>query len=225
MVVMMMFRNIGFAIVLILAALTVGCLPASAASVISQSSLSTVGVGKSEVSMGDLVADAMRFAVNTDIAFLAASELKESDKQIEKGRVDTQDIVRYVAYTDDPLVVMRLSGRQIKQALERSVLIYPQKNLGFLQVSGMKFTFDPGKQQENRVVSVKIGDKPLSDSQFYSVAMTSSLANGALGYWKIWSKNDIKQVTQKTIPRAVDDFFASRSTVDYSVLNRISIGS
>ena len=221
----MMFRNIGFAIVLILAALTVGCLPASAASVISQSSLSTVGVGKSEVSMGDLVADAMRFAVNTDIAFLAASELKESDKQIEKGRVDTQDIVRYVAYTDDPLVVMRLSGRQIKQALERSVLIYPQKNLGFLQVSGMKFTFDPGKQQENRVVSVKIGDKPLSDSQFYSVAMTSSLANGALGYWKIWSKNDIKQVTQKTIPRAVDDFFASRSTVDYSVLNRISIGS
>jgi len=225
MVVMMMFRNIGFAIVLILAALTVVCLPASAASVISQSSLSTVGVGKSEVSMGDLVADAMRFAVNTDIAFLAASELKESDKQIEKGRVDTQDIVRYVAYTDDPLVVMRLSGRQIKQALERSVLIYPQKNLGFLQVSGMKFTFDPGKQQENRVVSVKIGDKPLSDSQFYSVAMTSSLANGALGYWKIWSKNDIKQVTQKTIPRAVDDFFASRSTVDYSVLNRISIGS
>jgi len=221
----MMFRNIGFAIVLILAALTVVCLPASAASVISQSSLSTVGVGKSEVSMGDLVADAMRFAVNTDIAFLAASELKESDKQIEKGRVDTQDIVRYVAYTDDPLVVMRLSGRQIKQALERSVLIYPQKNLGFLQVSGMKFTFDPGKQQENRVVSVKIGDKPLSDSQFYSVAMTSSLANGALGYWKIWSKNDIKQVTQKTIPRAVDDFFASRSTVDYSVLNRISIGS
>lgn len=220
-----MFRNIGFAIVLILAALTVVCLPASAASVISQSSLSTVGVGKSEVSMGDLVADAMRFAVNTDIAFLAASELKESDKQIEKGRVDTQDIVRYVAYTDDPLVVMRLSGRQIKQALERSVLIYPQKNLGFLQVSGMKFTFDPGKQQENRVVSVKIGDKPLSDSQFYSVAMTSSLANGALGYWKIWSKNDIKQVTQKTIPRAVDDFFASRSTVDYSVLNRISIGS
>lgn len=220
-----MFRNIGFLVGLILAAIALLNLPAFAASVMSQSPLSTAGIGKSEVSMGDLVADAMRFSVNADAALLAASELKESDKQIDRGRVDTQDIVRYVAYADDPLVLMKLSGRQIKQALERSVLIYPQKNLGFLQVSGIKFTFDPTKQQENRVVSVKIGDKPLSESQFYTVAVTSSLANGALGYWKIWSKNDIKQVTQKTIPRAVDDFFTSRSTIDYSVLNRISVGS
>lgn len=201
--------------------------PAAAASVQSESPLSTAGVRKSEVSLGDLVADAVRSALEADIAFVSASELKERDAQIPEGKVSTQDVVAFITYTDDPLVGMRLTGKQIRQALERSVLIYPQKNLGFLQVSGLRFTFDPGKPQEGRVTSVRVGDggaKPLAEDETYSVAMMRSLANGALGYWKIWSKSDIATPTQKTIPQAIDQFFSGRSTINYSTLNRITVG-
>jgi 2',3'-cyclic-nucleotide 2'-phosphodiesterase (5'-nucleotidase family) len=197
---------------------------AVAASVTSDGPLATAGAGKAEVSLGDLVADAIRNALTTDVGIISASELKERDVQIPSGKVATEDVTPFIAYTDDPIVEMRLTGRQIKQALERSLVIYPQKNLGFLQVSGIRFTFDPARPQENRVTSVRIGDKPLSDSQKYSVAMTSSMANGALGYWKIWSKNDRARETQITLPQAIDSFFSSRSTINYSTLNRIIIG-
>jgi len=45
-----------------------------------------------------------------------------------------------------------------------------------------------------------------------------------LGYWKIWSKSDIATPTQKTIPQAIDQFFSGRSTINYSTLNRITVG-
>lgn len=208
-----------FAVAVLMAA----SVSAFAATVDSASPLGTVGVGRAEVSMGDLTADAIRDAIRADIGIISASELKEKDAQIGRGKVSTDDIIPYISYTDDPIVEVRLTGRQVKLALERSVIIYPQKNLGFLQVSGLSFSFDPSSPPESRVTSIRVGGQPISDSQTYSVAMTSSMANGALGYWKIWSKNDIRRVTNTTIPQAIDSFLASRKSIDYSILNRISI--
>lgn len=210
--------------VLALIVVSAGMAAAAPASVTSESPLGTADVGKVEVSLGDLVADAIRASVGADAAFVSASELKDRDTQIPRGKITTADVTAYVAYTDDPIVVVNLTGRQIRQALERSVLIYPQMNLGFLQVSGIRFTFDPGKPQESRVTSVSVGNSPLSDSQTYTVAMTSSMANGALGYWKIWSKDDRARVTETTIPQAIDQFFSGRSSINYSTLNRIIVG-
>jgi 2',3'-cyclic-nucleotide 2'-phosphodiesterase (5'-nucleotidase family) len=196
---------------------------AFAASVTSDSPLGTAGVRKSEVSIGDLVADSMREAIGADIAFVSASELKEKDAQIPKGKISTEDATQYVAYTDDPIVQMNLTGKQIRQAIERSVLIYPKDNLGFLQVSGLKVSFNPDKPAESRVVSIKLGDRTLSDSDSYTVAMTSSMANGALGYWKIWTKDNIVRTTDATIPTAIDKFFSARTRINYSNLNRIAV--
>jgi len=221
---MMTKRKAGFGLIITVLALfiaAVGSVPA--ATTTSKSALGTSGVQKSEVSLGDLVADAIRASVKADIAFVSASELKESDRQIPAGKVSTEDVTAYIAYTDDPIVEVRLTGRQIRQALERSVLIYPKNNLGFLQVSGFRFTFDPDKQQESRITSIQVGNSPLSDSATYSVAMTSSMANGALGYWKYWNKNDIVDTTDTTIPEAIDQYFTNNKNIDYSNLNRITV--
>ncbi len=210
----------------VFAALLLSAVAATGAAVVSESALASNGVQKSEVSMGDLFADAVRASLNTDFAFVSASEIKEKDGQIARGTVSSEDVAAYVAYADDPLVVMRLTGRQIRQALERSVLIYPKNNLGFLQISGLRFSFDASGPQESRVASILVGEKgnkPLQDSATYSVGMTSSMANGALGYWKIWSKNDRQTSTQTTIPDAIESFFRAKSSIDYSNLNRITV--
>lgn len=210
----------------IVAALTLIMGTAFAATVTSKSQLGTSGVQKSEVSLGDLIADAMREALDTDFAFVSASEIKERDAQIAAGTVSTEDVTAYVAFTDDPIVEMKLTGKQIRQAMERSVFIYPKNNLGFLQISGLRVTFDPNAPQENRVKSILVGDKgnkALSDNETYMVAMTSSMANGALGYWKIWTKEDKVRGTELTIPDAIEQFFSSRNTIDYSNLNRIVV--
>ncbi|HOM72480.1 MAG TPA: 5'-nucleotidase C-terminal domain-containing protein, partial [Armatimonadota bacterium] len=94
----------------IVAALTLIMGTAFAATVTSKSQLGTSGVQKSEVSLGDLIADAMREALDTDFAFVSASEIKERDAQIAAGTVSTEDVTAYVAFADDPIVEMKLTG-------------------------------------------------------------------------------------------------------------------
>lgn len=193
----------------------------------SDGTLGTTGAGRMEVSVGDLVTDAMRAAVSADFAFISASELKEKTTQIGPGKVTTADITPYIAYPDDTIVTVQLTGKQMKQALERSVLIYPQPSPCFLQVSGLRFVAESGKPKNSRVKSILAADsgKPITDDQTYSVAMAGSLASGALGYWKIWTKDTIKQPARPvTTPQAIEAYLASHARINYSTPSRITIG-
>jgi len=53
--------------------------------------------------------------------------------------------------------------------------------------------------------------------------MTSSMANGALGYWKVWtSSNVIRRIPDSSIEKAVEKYFKTNPKIDYSSLNRIT---
>ena len=105
----------------------------------SATSLGNDDPRKQETAAGDLVADAVRDATKAQIAFVAASELKPSSEPIPAGSVSSSDVAALISYPNDPLAILRIDGKTIRQALEKSVSIYPQRNLGFLQVSGLKF--------------------------------------------------------------------------------------
>ena len=109
-------------------------LPAHA-DVESSSSLSSVGCQVRETALGDLAADAVRTVGGTPIALIPAGGFREIT--IPKGKVKSEDILECLQYPDDRLVVIELTGEQLTRALERSVSVYPQKNLGFLQARGM----------------------------------------------------------------------------------------
>lgn len=212
---------------MIAAALVVGMIAGGSAVYAQSTSASPLGgdgSGKGETTVGDLLADAVRAAVQTNIAFVAASDIRPSEKPIPAGKVSASNVAELVAYPDDPLAVLLLSGRTIRQALEKAVSAYPQPNLGFLQVSGMQFAFDPSKPTGQRVTSAKLNGEPMNDDYYYTVGMTQSLANGALGYWKIWSKDDIKKrFPDITMTRALENYLRANPKIDYSKLNRISI--
>jgi 5'-nucleotidase / UDP-sugar diphosphatase len=195
-------------------------LPATA-DVQSASALSSVGCQTQEVELGDLVADSIRNAGQTPIAFLPAGSLKEIT--IPAGSVKTDDVLECLQYPDDKIAVIELTGDQIARALERSVSIYPQKNMGFLQVSGLSFVFDPQSPKGYRVGSVIVGkDKLIADSK-YRVATTQPLADGAYGYFTVWGKNHPSELKEKTVSQAVTEFLSARDSVDYGSKNRIRI--
>jgi len=191
---------------------------------ISVSALDNKDAGKGETSIGSLVADAFRAAVRADIAFVAAGDLKRTDDPLPAGKVRSSDVTALLAYPDDRVVVLALDGRRIRQALEIAVSAYPRPSLAFLQVSGMKFTFDPSKPVGSRVVSVMVGKKPLVDDEAYTVAMMSSLADGALGYWKVWSRRNVVSKSDATdCSDAVDSYFRANPKLNYGVLDRIAL--
>lgn len=180
--------------------------------------------GISETSIGDLVADAFRSQMRTDIAFVAAGDLKASDTELPAGKVSAADVSALLAYPDDILTVLVLNGKTIVDALERSVAGYPRPGLGFLQVSGLKYSFDAGKKSGERVTSVTIADKPIAPDKTYTVAVMKSLADGALGYWKVWSKTNVGAKTgEMSCSTAIERFMQANAKINYSSLNRISV--
>ena len=192
----------------------------------SASPLGARDMGKTEAAVGDLAADAVRAALKTNVALIAASEIKSKDDPFPAGKVSSADIAKLVSYPDDPLAVLEITGKAIRAALEKSVAIYPQPSLGFLQVSGIKFKFDPARPVGERVHSVYIGDKLMLETARYTVAVTNSIANGALGYWKVWASQDVKsRQPDLTIVKAVEAYFKSTAKMDYGTLVRIATAS
>ncbi len=140
-------------------------------------------------------ADVLKQFAGADGAFMAAGLVKETYQK--------DNLASLLQYPTDDIVVLTLTGAQIKQAFERSVSLFPQPNTSFLQISGFEVTFNKSNAPDARIVSVTVGGAPLDVTHEYKVAMPSSLGRGGLGYFKIWDKSKITKTFDKTTVESV----------------------
>jgi len=216
-------KRIGLAAILCLVTAVTLADPVGAVTAELVSPLGNRSAGKSETGLGDLVTDSIRSALGTNVSFVTASELKPKEPSFDVGNIDHSDVTPLISYPDDPLAIVELTGTKLREALEKSVSMFPQPNLGFLQVSGLSFKFDARKAAGQRVTRVLIGESEIRPDAIYTVAMSNSLANGALGYWKVWSKDAIRRkVADLTMAKAVERYFIATPRLDYSALSRIN---
>ena len=131
-----------------------------------------------ETNLGNLVADILRETVGADIGLTNGGGIRAS---IAAGDVTLRDIYTVLPF-DNVLVGIELTGEQILAALEHSVSAYPAQLGGFLQVSGLTFTFDANRPAGQRVVEVLVGGEPLDPNRVYRVATNDFLAAGGDGY-------------------------------------------
>jgi len=179
--------------------------------------LTTKEIGTKESQLGQIVADALRETAKSDIAFIAASSFTES-VTLSKTKVETADILKALDFKSDAIRVVKLTGAQIRKAMEHSLYLYPKTNSGFLQFSGMKVTVNPDAEKDGRVVSITVDGEPLKNDKTYRVAMPAPLADGALAYSKIWKKNDVdkdadKELKDQTLETAITAFLSSKKTL------------
>ncbi|HRK23017.1 MAG TPA: 5'-nucleotidase, partial [Fimbriimonadaceae bacterium] len=141
-------------------------------------------------------ADILRDVANADGAFLAAGLVKES--------FQSDDLSTLMQYPDDEIVVIGITGAQIRQAFERSISLFPQPNTSMLQISGFEVVFDPNAEPSKRIKRISAGGSALDEGKTYNVAMPSSLGRGGLGYFKIWDKTKIvSTVAGTTVEKAL----------------------
>ena len=131
-----------------------------------------------ETNLADLIIDVMREATKADLAVTNGGGIRAS---IAKGDITVGSVYTVLPF-DNTLVVMQFTGAQIRAALELSVSKYPAENGGFLQVSGLKFTFDPSKPAGQRIVEVTANGQPLDPNKTYVVATNDFTAVGGDGY-------------------------------------------
>ncbi len=154
-----------------------------------------------EASFGNLMADAVRSLAGADIAFVPASVLKPID--IEFGGTKSDKPLEAIVDKDEPVSVMMLTGRQVRDALERSVSLVPKPHAGFLQVSGVTLRFDPSQPPGKRLGDVMMGRQAISDTQTFKVAMPKSLATGGMGYFRVWGDTKPQEATPGSLKDAL----------------------
>lgn len=141
-------------------------------------------------------ADILRDVASADGAFLAAGLVKES--------FENSNLATLMQYPDDEIVVVGITGSQVRQAFERSISLYPQPNTSMLQISGFDVVFNPNGEPGKRIKRVTAGGGALEDGKTYNIAMPSSLGRGGLGYFKIWDKSKIiSTVPDLTVEKAL----------------------
>ncbi|MDR3706947.1 MAG: 5'-nucleotidase [Capsulimonadaceae bacterium] len=189
----------------------------------SRAALDGTGSSYAETTLGDFIADAERDQTGADAAVISASEIRPI--AIAAGQVDIDRLSAALASPSDTgntIVVLKLTGAQIRRAFERALSRAPTPYDGFLQVSAIRVVYDSSKASGSRITELVIaGHKALAE-QAYLIATSRHLADGALGYFDIWSRSDIVKDTAVPLTRAVADFAASKQPLDYHIESRIS---
>jgi 5'-nucleotidase / UDP-sugar diphosphatase len=105
-----------------------------------------------ESTVGDLVSDAMRSGTGADVALLNSGTLR-LDNVIRPGPISNHQLESIFPFADQTRVItFPLTGARLRRILEHGVSSGILGTGGFLQVSGLSFTFDPSKPSGRRLV-------------------------------------------------------------------------
>ena len=130
-----------------------------------------------------LFADVLRAHAGADIAFLPGVGYGVA---IGPGPITAADLRNLLPH-DSRVVTMTLTGTQIREVLEQAIHNVHTDRLrekvgGMIQVSGIRFTYDPGKPRGERLAEVSIGATPLAAERRYRIVTNSLLAEGGHNY-------------------------------------------
>jgi len=131
-----------------------------------------------ETNLGNLSADAVRAAADSDIGFVNGGNIRIS---LEVGDITFGQLAELFPF-GNTVQVKKITGEDLIKVLEHSVSGYPAAQGGFLHVSGMSFEFDPSMEAGSRVIEVTVGDSPLNKGTEYTVAINDFLGIGGDGF-------------------------------------------
>ena len=190
------------------------------ADTVANGPITSVDAGKREVGFGDLAADALRSAAGANIAFVPAVSCKPGT--IPAGNVSQAQLQSLLQNPDEVWVVSNLSGAQVQAALNKSLSRLPGTNNGFLQVSGVRVTYNSGGDRNSRVTSVTVGSAALEADTQYRVVMPLSLAKGGSGYFTIFDASNMAgSPSTQSLLGALSGYVSGKNSLSYPGTGRI----
>jgi 5'-nucleotidase len=125
-----------------------------------------------ESALGNLIADAQRSITGTDFAFMNPGGIRDS--------MYAGDVTWGQLYTIQPfnnyLMTMELSGQQIYDLLNQQWYNQPYPRV--LQISGLSYTWDKNRPQNDAIIEVRDSSGPIDKTATYSITVNSFIAEG-----------------------------------------------
>lgn len=138
-----------------------------------------------ECSMGNLVADAMLDRVKDQGVTIALANSGGLRASIDAGPVTMGEVLTVLPF-QNTLSTFAVTGAVLKDALENGASQHEEKAGRFLQVAGMKYTFDPGQPAGSRISDVQVaegdGFVALDPAKEYLVVSNNYVRTGGDGF-------------------------------------------
>ncbi len=151
-------------------------------------------VRSQETAMGNLIIDAMRAAVETDIGITNGGGIR-GDKEYAAGTALTRRDVLTELPFGNKTVSYELTGAQVLSLLENGFSDVENRAGKFPHVSGLTVVVDTSAAPGSRVTSVMVGDTPLDEAATYTVATNDFMARGGDGYVAFTEGTPVKDAT------------------------------
>ncbi len=132
-----------------------------------------------ETNLGDFIADAMRAHAKTDVALINGGGIR-SDRIIPPGPLTRRDLAAMSPF-GNVVMTLELTGRTLREVLEQALPQREREAGGFLQVSGLRVSFDPARPAGPRIVTVEVAGAPLEPERRYTAAVIDYIAAGKDG--------------------------------------------
>ncbi|HRJ68923.1 MAG TPA: 5'-nucleotidase C-terminal domain-containing protein [Beijerinckiaceae bacterium] len=134
-----------------------------------------------EAAIGNLIADAIRDSTGADVAITNGGGIRANKQYAAGATLTRRDILTELPFGNSTVMV-EITGKDIKDALENGVSQVDARAGRFPQVSGMKVVYDAKAAAGSRIVSVEIAGKPLDPAARYKVASNDFMFGGGDGY-------------------------------------------
>ncbi|WP_091740668.1 bifunctional metallophosphatase/5'-nucleotidase [Marininema mesophilum] len=144
----------------------------------SANELTRTGSAAGESQLGNLVADAQRWKMKTDISLMNPGGIRSD---LNKGKVTWGDLYTIQPFNNN-MVSMKLTGKQLKQLLNQQ---WPEgsNEPRILQISGFTYKYDPSRPAKDRVTDLKKADgTPITDDQTLTASANAFLSAGGDGF-------------------------------------------
>lgn len=134
-----------------------------------------------EASFGSLVADAMRAAMGAEIALTNGGGIRGNRFYPAETTLTRRDILTELPFGNS-LVLVSLTGAQIRRLLEGALADWGRPSGRFPHVSGLVVTLDPAAPVGARIAALTVNGADLKADRSYTVASNNFLYDGGNGY-------------------------------------------
>ncbi|HVR98660.1 MAG TPA: 5'-nucleotidase C-terminal domain-containing protein [Thermoanaerobaculia bacterium] len=160
-----------------------------------------------ECPMGNFLSDLMRSTASADLAFQNPGGVRSP---IDAGPIQYREVYRVMPF-DNTIVVLEMTGAEVKQLLEQAA-----DKVGFLHASGLRYAVDPNQPVGSRVTL----RTPLEEARKYKVAVNNFMAQGGDGLTILANRPEARE-TGVVMREAMADFIRAETRAGRKISARV----
>jgi 2',3'-cyclic-nucleotide 2'-phosphodiesterase (5'-nucleotidase family) len=174
-----------------------------------------------ESNLGDVTTDAMNWEADqlegtVDFAFVNSGGIRAD---IPEGDITRGEVIEAFPF-QNVLATTTLTGAQVKEVLEQGA----SGQRGMVQVSGLRFTYDPSQPVGSRVTSITVSatGQPIDPGANYRVVTNDFMINGGDSYTTFLQGTNTVTYSDQLLSDVVVGYVRQFSPISQQIEGRIT---